>query len=138
MNRYTVGAVKHFGARLRTLRQTHGCTQDTLAARAGCVRAQVANLELENCLPSVDLLVRLADALGVSTDSLLGRDRADSSVLASWLPLIGALTAQLTAEQQPAPALDHVTSVRLTYAGGGYQEIAVPVAPPEAATETRP
>lgn len=37
-------------------------------------KQSISNWENENIMPSVDLLVRLADCFGVSTDFLLGRD----------------------------------------------------------------
>jgi transcriptional regulator with XRE-family HTH domain len=73
----SVRRVVGFGATVRRLRAARGLTQAALAGAAGTSRTQLVNLEAEGSLPSLDLLVGLADALGVTTDALLGRDHPD-------------------------------------------------------------
>lgn len=58
---------------LRTLREMRGLTQADLGARAKIAPASVSHFETSQRVPSLDSLVRLADALEVSTDVLLGR-----------------------------------------------------------------
>ena len=59
---------------LRQLRLEHGLKQEELGHRVGASKQSVSNWENGNIMPSVDLLVRLADFFGVSTDYLLGRE----------------------------------------------------------------
>ena len=60
--------------RLRELRQGRGLNQEELGRRVGASKQSVSNWENGNIMPSVDILVRLADFFGVSTDYLLGRE----------------------------------------------------------------
>jgi transcriptional regulator with XRE-family HTH domain len=61
------------GARLTQLREASGKSRATLARDAGVTYAFVRQLELgERAMPRGDNLSALADALGVSVDSLLG------------------------------------------------------------------
>jgi transcriptional regulator with XRE-family HTH domain len=62
-----------FAPRLRALRVARGFTQEALAEMAGLKRATVTMFENEYAMPSLDALCGLADALGVTTDELLGR-----------------------------------------------------------------
>jgi transcriptional regulator with XRE-family HTH domain len=68
-----VSRVVGFAARLRRLRNERGLTQAQLAAAIGRARVSVGYFECEETLPSLDTLCRLADALDVTTDELLGR-----------------------------------------------------------------
>ena len=59
--------------RLRENRKMRGLTQAELGARAGIAAASVSHFETGQRAPSLESLVRLADALELSTDMLLGR-----------------------------------------------------------------
>lgn len=59
---------------IRRLRTAQGITQVELAHRLGVSKQSVSNWENNNIQPSIELLERLADLFGVSTDCLLGRD----------------------------------------------------------------
>ena len=48
--------------------------QEELGRRLGISKQSISNWENENIMPSVELLERLADCFGVTTDYLLGRD----------------------------------------------------------------
>lgn len=61
-----------FGARLKALRKTAGFTQDELAAEIGVSRRMIAYYEGETEYPPTALLPRLAQALKISADELLG------------------------------------------------------------------
>lgn len=61
-----------FGARLARLRQAAGYSQRSLAAEIGISYRMVAYYEGETVYPPAHLLPQLAEALGVSTDQLLG------------------------------------------------------------------
>lgn len=47
--------------------------QEELGVAVGVSKQSVSNWENENIMPSIDLLVRLADCFGTTTDHLLGR-----------------------------------------------------------------
>lgn len=63
-----------FGDRLRDARLAKGMSQADLAAKTGLQPSAVSHFESERRMPSFDNLRVLADALGVTTDHLLGRD----------------------------------------------------------------
>jgi transcriptional regulator with XRE-family HTH domain len=67
--------------RVRHLRRERGWTQKALAARAGVQHITICRIERsrDTSRVSVKTLMLLADALGVSTDHLLGRDLEDFS-----------------------------------------------------------
>ena len=62
-----------FAHRLRAARQKRGLNQLDLASRAGLQATAISHFETGTRRPSFDNLRRLADALGVTTDYLLGR-----------------------------------------------------------------
>lgn len=61
------------GQTIRKLRQERGINQETLGLAVGVTKQSVSNWENENIMPSIDLLIRLSDFFGISTDVLLGR-----------------------------------------------------------------
>lgn len=60
-----------FGRRLRELRKERGLTQETLAESADLSGNYISDLELGLKVPSLTILVRLSQALGVATSELL-------------------------------------------------------------------
>ena len=62
-----------FGENLRKLREMRNITQEQLAEKADIARTMIGRYETTDQLPSLDTLVRVADALGTSIDYLLGR-----------------------------------------------------------------
>ena len=62
-----------FPQRLKAARDLRGYSQEQLAERSGLQASAISHFETGNRKPSFDNLKRLADALGVSTDYLLGR-----------------------------------------------------------------
>ncbi len=66
---------KRFRERLRKWRRKRGLTQEELAKRAGVPKVSVSHFETGHRFPNAESLRRLADALGVSADYLLGRVR---------------------------------------------------------------
>lgn len=60
------------GDRLRAAREQHGWTQDELAQRLGFGQSQMNKYENGKSDPTPEVLVRLATALSVSADWLLG------------------------------------------------------------------
>ena len=84
-----------FPVRLRAAREKRGLTQGELGKRAGLQVSAISHFETGTRKPSFDNLHRLADALDVTTDYLLGRtEEFDGSVAAAKLHRHGAnLTA---------------------------------------------
>ena len=62
-----------FPERLRAARDKRGLSQGELATRAGLQASAISHFETGARKPSFDNLRRLADALEVTTDYLLGR-----------------------------------------------------------------
>lgn len=58
--------------RLRDLRQKNGLSQEGLAVQIGIRGQQIWRYENGSQLPTADIIVRLAMALGTSADYLLG------------------------------------------------------------------
>ena len=90
------------GERIASYRKKAGYSQEGLAEQLGVSRQAVSNWETGRSVPDADLLVQLADCLGVPVEELLGTPtpesitpKAPQAVLADKL---GALTGQL-AEQ---------------------------------------
>lgn len=69
----SMGQSQIFQERLRTAREFRDLSQGELAIRAGLQASAVSHFETGTRKPSFDNLKRLADALKVSTDYLLGR-----------------------------------------------------------------
>ena len=59
---------------IRRLRISRGMNQVEFASIVGVTKQCVSNWENDNVLPSIEMLTKIADALGVSTDYLLGRE----------------------------------------------------------------
>lgn len=62
-----------FGARLKRFRLARGWTQTELGDHIGITQRVVAYYEAEGGTPAPELLIKFANALGVTTDVLLGR-----------------------------------------------------------------
>ena len=69
-------AAAHLARNLASLRHTRALTQDTLAKAANLPRSTIANLESGDGNPSLVVLVKVAQALGVPIDELLASPRA--------------------------------------------------------------
>lgn len=63
--------VRLFAARLRELRHSRGMTQLQLARQAHVSNAYIGRLEGEEAAPGIDLVARLAAALGCTVHDLL-------------------------------------------------------------------
>lgn len=62
--------------KLREIRKLRGMTQTELAQAARIHRVTIAKYEAGKCVPSVDRAERLANALGVSLNELIGKEDA--------------------------------------------------------------
>jgi transcriptional regulator with XRE-family HTH domain len=60
------------GGRIARIRKERGLTQVELAERVGIIQALISDYERDNRRLHADMIVRVAQALGVSTDELLG------------------------------------------------------------------
>ena len=58
---------------LRKAREMRSLTQAGLGEKAGMAAASISHFETSQRIPSLESLVRLADALEMSVDALLGR-----------------------------------------------------------------
>src|SRR5438552_16553710 len=63
--------VHRFAQRLRELRRSRGMTQKELAERANLTETYLSRLESAGSTPGIDLVARLADALGTTVHDLL-------------------------------------------------------------------
>lgn len=63
-----------FGNKLKELRTSHGLSQVQLAKNIGVSKQCVSNWENDNILPSIEMLLHLAEYFCVSCDLLLERD----------------------------------------------------------------
>lgn len=62
------------GQRICKIRKAHGWSQVDLAKKLGVTKQTVSNWENDNIQPSVEMLIRVAKLLNVTTDYLLGMD----------------------------------------------------------------
>jgi transcriptional regulator with XRE-family HTH domain len=69
-----------FANRLQSLRELRGITQAELGRKAGMAAASISHFETGQRTPSLDSLVKLADALEVTTDAMLGRSNSAATV----------------------------------------------------------
>ena len=69
-----------FSGRLRAAREKRKLSQGDLANRAGFQASAISHFETATRKPSFDNLRRLADALDVTTDYLLGRVTDDQAL----------------------------------------------------------
>ena len=67
-----------FGDRVKQVREAHNFSQVQLATLLHVSRQTVSNWENNNIMPSIEMLIHLADLFGVSTDFLLERDNRRS------------------------------------------------------------
>ena len=67
-----------FGSRLRELRKQKNLTQKQLAALIGVKNSIISFYEVGDRFPSPEIIIKLATALNVSADFLLGIDRNES------------------------------------------------------------
>lgn len=59
--------------KIKELRLARGLSQVELAKKLSVTKQTVSNWENDNILPSIDMLIKLADFFNVSCDFILGR-----------------------------------------------------------------
>ena len=60
--------------KIKSLRLASNYSQVDVAEKLSVTKQTVSNWENNNIQPSIDMLIKIADLFGVSTDYLLGRD----------------------------------------------------------------
>jgi transcriptional regulator with XRE-family HTH domain len=83
-----------FANRIKNLRRSKELNQVQLAEKLGVKKQSISNWENDNIMPSIDMLIRIADFFHVSTDYLLGRDVQEVSAPAV-LDLTGLTPRQI-------------------------------------------
>lgn len=89
----------NFGNKLKELRTQNNMTQQQLAAQIGVSKSVISYYELQERIPSPEILLKLASVFHVSTDYLLGisndkvldvsgLDEEDIAVLSSMVSLL--------------------------------------------------
>ena len=89
----------NFGNKLKELRNQNKMTQQQLAAQIGVSKSVISYYELQERIPSPEILLKLASVFHVSTDYLLGvsndkvldvsgLDEEDMAVLSSMVSLL--------------------------------------------------
>lgn len=71
----------NIGNQIQRLRKHNNITQEMLSAEMGVSTAAVSKWENGNSMPDIVMLCALADFFKVTTDELLGRDRADDVII---------------------------------------------------------
>lgn len=60
------------GEQIKKLRISNNLNQVEMANKLGVTKQSVSNWENENIMPSIDMLIKIANLFSVSTDFLLG------------------------------------------------------------------
>lgn len=68
-----------FANRIKYLRHSRELNQVQLSDKLGVAKQSVSNWENDNIMPSVEMLEKIADFFGVSTDYLLGREEKQTT-----------------------------------------------------------
>ena len=63
--------------KIKELRKAKRVSQVEMASALGLTKQCVSNWENDNIQPSIEMLVKIADYFGVTTDYLLGRSEKD-------------------------------------------------------------
>lgn len=88
-----------FASRIKYLRQSKELSQVQLAEKLGVKKQSISNWENDNIMPSVEMIIRIADHFHVSTDYLLGRD-AQGADAVHVLDVTGLTPRQIEHVQQ--------------------------------------
>ena len=99
---------RRIGDQVRVLRQRQHISQAELARRIGMRPGPMNNIEQGRHVPSGRVLIRLADALGVSVDELLGRPPATPGLLRE------PSTPYLVSAPPAAASIPHANAVTLS------------------------
>ena len=73
-----------FGQRFQRLRKEAGLTQEEAAEKVGITPQGVSKWENDLSSPDINILVKLAEILGVSVEELLGEEKEKTQVLQDY------------------------------------------------------
>ena len=73
-----------FGQRFQRLRKEAGLTQEEVADKVGITPQGVSKWENDLSSPDINILVKLAEILGVSVEELLGEEKEKTQVLQDY------------------------------------------------------
>ncbi|EGT4249721.1 TPA: helix-turn-helix transcriptional regulator [Clostridioides difficile] len=84
------------GTRIRNARKNIGYTQSELAEVLFISESYLALIELGKRTPSLDILIKIVDALGISLDFLVNGDNSfeDSALYKEWNSIIKGKSSQ--------------------------------------------
>ena len=91
-----------FSDRIRIVLESKGIQQKELAAQCGFSAARLSNYIVGRTEPSIDALYSICDALGVSSDYLIGLSD-------SWAP---ASVVSIASDFQPRSLIDDLSPAR--------------------------
>jgi transcriptional regulator with XRE-family HTH domain len=97
-----------FSDRLRKIREQKQLSQSDLALKAGLQPSAVSHFEASRRSPSFDNLKRLADALSVTIDFLIGREKEPSVVGPVAEQVFRNLEKMSAADQEALAAMSEV------------------------------
>ncbi|MCI9509198.1 MAG: helix-turn-helix transcriptional regulator [Angelakisella sp.] len=83
-----------FATRIKILRLSKELNQVQLAEFLGVKKQSVSNWENDNIMPSIEMLMKIADFFHVTTDYLLGRDIQDPDA-PQLLDITGLTSSQI-------------------------------------------
>lgn len=64
---------------IRTARESKGYSRNKLALKAGINQQSISNWELGLSFPNIIMLIPVADALNISLDELVGRNKVEKN-----------------------------------------------------------
>ncbi len=73
-----------FGQRLQRLRKERNLTQEEVAEKIGITPQGISKWENNLSSPDINILLNLADILGVSVEELLGKEKEKTEVLQDY------------------------------------------------------
>lgn len=88
----------NFSVILKELREKHGHSQKQLADILHVSKNSVSHYELGQCMPSIDVIISIADVFDVSMDYLLGRSSVNLSNRLLEKPIDKNLSAAMLLE----------------------------------------
>lgn len=110
-----------FQSRLRSARDLRRLSQADLALRAGLPPSSIAHFEAGSRKPSFDTLRKLANALDVTTDYLLGRVE-EPTLTTAGDPLFRDVGKLTTKDRELAQDFMKMLARRSSQSGGGEGE----------------
>lgn len=119
---------------LQALRKAKGLSQEELAERVHVVRQTVSKWEKGLSVPDADVLIRLAEALGVSVSALLGDavEPEETPEIRQLSEKLAAVNEQLARQKERSRKLWRTASVLLGAVALGVflRELAILLYPP--------